>query len=108
MATQTAKVIELARNSILSRAHALGNSSKGLKNVASDLLNREARGNPKALTRIAEGTFLCRQTLQRVMDCEENYRPQADTLERIFRYFGAEITFNEVAIKPRFQNKAKE
>lgn len=108
MATRSeAAAIELAKNSILSRAHALGNSSKGLKNVASDLLNREARGNPKALRRIVDGTFLCRSTLQRVMECEENYRPQAETLERIFRYFNAEIVFNEVQIKSRYQNKEK-
>ena len=42
------------------------------------------------------------------MDCEEHYKPQADTLERILRYFNAQIHFSEVVIKPRFRNHEKE
>jgi hypothetical protein len=105
---QSAKVLEFkeaAKQSILERSHALGNSKRGLKEVASDLLNREGR---KFIKVMAEGMFLSRATVERVMDCPEHYRPQAETLERIFRYFGAEVHFKEVKINGRFQNKAKE
>jgi len=96
------------RNKILERSTALGNSKRGLKEVASDLCNQVGRNNKKAMRDLSEGTFLSRGTIQRVMDCEENYRPQAETLERIFKHFGAEVMFNEVTIKPRYQNKPKE
>lgn len=106
MAQQAVKIA--FHNKILERSHALGNSKRGLKEVASDLCNQVARNDKKGLREMADGTFLCKQTLQRVMDCEEGYRPQADTLERIFRYFNAEISFNEVVIKGRYQNKPKD
>jgi len=86
----------------------LGNSKRTLKNIASDLCNQIARNDRKAIRGLADGTFLCRSTLERVMECEEAYRPQAETLERIFRYFNAEIHFTEVRISGRWQNKPKE
>ena len=104
-ARKVVDIREAARTSILDRAMALGNSKKGLKEVASDLLNREGKRSMQAMM---DGTFLSRGTLDRVMDADEYYRPQAETLERIFRYFNAEITFNEVKISGRYQNKAKE
>lgn len=105
---QKAPVIDMhaaAQSAILNKARALGNTKRGLKEVASDLINREGR---KHLKRIAEGCFLSKQTVARVADADENYRPQADTLERVFRYFNAEIHFEEVMIKGRYQNKPKE
>ena len=93
------------RNKILEKA-ALGNSKRGLKEVASDLVNQVSR-DKKATRMLCEGTFLCKATLDRVRQCDENYRPQADTLERIFRYFNAEVHFTETHIKPRYQNKPK-
>ena len=84
---------------------ALGNSKRGLKEVASDLLNDQGRDQ---LNSMVNGTFLCRGTLERVMDCEEKYRPQSETLERIFRYCNAEIVLTEVKIKPKFRNNPKE
>lgn len=83
---------------------ALGNSNRGFKEVASDLLH--ATGEKPA--KIAEGCFLSATTVARVMDCPQEYRPQSETLERIFRYCNAEATFNGVEIKPQYQNKPKE
>lgn len=108
MSQAKAAALELASNSILTRAKALGNHKKGLKEVASDLLNRGGRKSKREMQDILDGTFLCRATILKVMDCPDGYRPQADTLERIFKYFGAEITFSEVHIQPRFQNQPKE
>lgn len=90
---------------LLERTSALGNSKRGLKEVCSDLCNQFDRRHAKV---IAEGTFLCKETVIRVMDCEPEYRPNSDTLERILRFFGAELHFSEVVIKPRYRNKEKE
>lgn len=109
MATKASSAVALAfNNKILERSAALGNSKRGLKEVASDLCNQVARNDKKAIRELCDGTFLCRSTLERVMNCEDGYRPQADTLERIFRHFNAEIVFNEVIIKGRYRNKPKD
>lgn len=88
----------------LKKKVALGNTARSFKHVASDLLH--ASGEKPS--RIAEGTFLSVHTIARVMDCEEPYRPQSETLERIFRYCNAVCTFEHEIIKPKFQNKPKE
>lgn len=93
---------------ILNRASALGNSKKKLMHVASDLITRD--GNFKA---IAGGTYLSIHTIRRVADLTETetgaeYRPNADTLERIFKYFGAEIRFNYLKVSKKFMNEEKE
>jgi hypothetical protein len=96
-----------AKNLILNNLKkrvALGNTRRGFKEVASDLLNATGEKPSK----IASGTFLSSATVARVMDCEENYRPQAETLERIFRYCNAEATFDHCVIKSQYQNKPKE
>lgn len=102
------------KNAIFDRvkAVALGNTKRGLKEVASDLLNDQGR-DKASMKAICEGTFLSRTTVERVMDLAdtesgEAYRPQSETLERVFRYCNAEITFNEVSIKPSFRNQPKE
>lgn len=96
------------KNTILSKARALGNSNKGLKDVCSDLLNAYG-GDLKAVTK---GTYLCRSTLEHLQNLNDTptgnpYRPQAETLERVLKYFGAEINFSEVKINPRYRNKPK-
>ena len=96
-----------AKNAIfenLKKRVCLGNTRRGFKEVASDLAN--ATGEKPS--QIAKGTFLSPHTIGRVMDCEDNYRPQAETLERIMRYCNAEVVFSEVPIRNNFQNKPKE
>lgn len=97
------------KNSLLTRTRALGNSDRGLKEVVSDILNAYGRNN---LKEVEKGTFLSRPTLQRLMDLTETehgdpYRPQADTLERVLKYFNAEIYFAEVKISPKWRPKPK-
>ncbi len=89
---------------------ALGNQKRGLKEVASDLLNQLGRDQIK---NISQGTFLTPSTIERVMDLRDcksgsTYSPFSSTLERIFIYMGAEIQFNEVKIKPKFRNEPKD
>ena len=96
-------VINLILNDVKKRT-AIGNTGRGFKQVASDLLH--ATGEKPA--KIAEGTFLSANTVARVMDCPEEYRPQSETLERIFRYCNAGATFDHVNIKPKYANKPKE
>ena len=87
---------------------ALGNSNIGLKEICCDLLNQEIpHGDAKALMRVANGTFLCPSTLLRVLDCEENYSPQAQTLERIMRYCNISLTTDYVVIKTPYLNNPK-
>ena len=96
-----------ARKEILSRVKsiALGNTGRGLKEVASDLCNELGKNATKD---IAAGTYLSRATVARVMDCETNYRPQSETLERIFKYCNARVTFDTVSIQAKHQNKPKD
>lgn len=84
----------------------LGDSQRGLKELCSDLLH--SHGGKDNIDAIVAGTFLCKSTLYRVMDCEENYRPQSETLERILRYCGAEVVIHHVKISSKNQNKPKE
>lgn len=96
------------KNAFLSniRNKALGNSKTTLKHLACDLLN--SMGVDQAdITDHAEGTFLCRTTIKRVMSCPDEYNPQAETIERVFRYCGAEITITPVSIKPQYANLPK-
>lgn len=83
---------------------ALGNTRRGFKEVASDLIN--ATGQKPS--EIANGAFLSASTVARVMDCEDDYSPRSDTLERLFRYCNAEVSFSETEIKPQYANKPKE
>lgn len=94
------------RDLIMSRVKsvALGNTRRSFKHVASDLLNELGKNQ---VQNIADGAFLCRQTVERVMDCEDDYSPRSDTLERIFRYCNAEVTFGKVDIKATYANTPK-
>lgn len=100
------------KNSLLTRARALGNTSKGLKEVCSDLINQHGI-DKKGMNQLCEGTFLSRNTIERMAKLTETehglpYRPNADTIERVLRYFGAQITFDQVVISNKYQNKPKE
>lgn len=97
------------KNALLANSRALGNSHRGLKEVVSDLLNQHGRDH---IADIEKGTFLSRHTLYRLMDLTdaesgEPYRPQADTLERVLRYYGAEIHFSEIKIQGRYLPREK-
>lgn len=107
----TAHQIEI-KNRLLTSQMALGNTQRGLKEVCSDLLNDFIKGKTQMKSAM-DGTFLCKETLERMMKLDETdngypYRPNADTCERILRFFGAAITFDQVRITPKFQNKPKE
>lgn len=101
-------VRELITKRIQERRVALGNTRKGLKEVASDLLNEDIGKNKKRIKVVAQGCYLSPATVARVMDCEEFYRPAADTLERILRFYNVTlgVEFSE-AIKAAYQNKPK-
>jgi hypothetical protein len=99
------------KNSLLIKQKALGNSGRGLKEVCSDLINKHGISKKDGQA-LRDGTFLSATTIDRLSkltDTElgEPYRPQAETLERVFRYFGAELYFDQVIIKPKFLNKPK-
>ncbi len=100
-------LLRIIENSLIETASALGNSKKTLAKVASDLLNTEGRQRAGV---IAADCFLSKVTVVRIMDegGDETYSPRADTLERVFRYFGAEIYFRKVTIKKLYHNKPKE
>lgn len=98
------------KDDILSRvdAKAGGNSKRGLKEVASDLLNSLDMKD----SHLADLTLLSPSTIARVRELTpaesgEEYRPMSDTLERIFRGCGAEISLTPVTIKDKFRNKEK-
>ena len=90
----------------------LGNSKIGFKEVCSQLIQNEIDRGRK-LKWIADQAYLSVQTVERMWKLKEcksgiQYRPNADTCERILRAFGAEIHFSQVNIKAQYQNKPKE
>ena len=94
-----------AKAAIQQRVNVLGNSKRGLKELASDLLNQDGRRNVKLMV---EGTFLSRGTLERIMDCDEYYQPRNDSLERVLRYYNKSLTVEDTVITTRYRNKPKE
>lgn len=99
------------KNAILTRAKALGNTEYGFKEVCSDLINQYGN-DPHAIRKIANGTFLSESTVKRMATLTEAesglpYRPNSDTVERVLRYFNAEVSFDQVVIKNKYQNKEK-
>ena len=96
------------KNAFLSniRNKALGNSKTTLKHLACDLLNAMGTDHEDVADH-AEGTFLCKTTIRRIMLCPDEYNPQAETIERVFRYCGAELTISPVAYKAQFGNTPK-
>lgn len=86
------------------RDKAFGNTGIGDKEVASDYCNSVGKAGMKDMV---EGTFLTRKTLERVMDCDENYNPQSETIRRIFIYFGLQAHITSVRIQSKYRNKPK-
>ena len=93
------------RDHILARVTpiALGNSNRKPMHVASDLINAS---NQHFVT-IAAGTFLSAATVKRLAECNEPYRPQGETLDRIMEYFGVQITYSEVEMQSEFMPQPK-
>ena len=99
------------KNRMLTQSKCLGNTKRGLKEVCSDLLNQYGN-DTKSLQKVSQVTFLSVSTLQRICTLEETehgdeYRPQADTLERVLRWAGASITFDQVAISNKYMPQPK-
>lgn len=85
---------------------ALGNSTRCLKHLASDVVNAHGISD-KAMDDLVEITGLCRHTLYNVANCHDDYSPQAETIERCFRAGDKGIVLYDVEILPEFQNKPK-
>ena len=83
-----------------------GNSDVRMKDLCCDILNAEPKSKGY-LKRISEQTFLCEQTLQRVMENPDGYRPQSDTMERIINYADKRIVLEDVKIQKRYKNQPK-
>lgn len=99
------------KKQILDNARALGNSNQGLKEICSDLIN-EFGADAKSVRQIAAGTYLSDTTIKRMSQLTETehgepYRPNADTCERILKYFGASLRFEQVKIRSQYRNKPK-
>jgi hypothetical protein len=100
-------VARLIARKVSDKREALGNSHRSLKHIACDYLNEDIGQNPKRRQAVANACFLNIHTIERVQDCEENYRPMSDTVERVLRYYNVRLLAEEVTIKARFQNKPK-
>lgn len=85
-----------------------GNSARGLKEVASDLVcNSDMKDS-----QLADMTGLSATTVKRIRELTPaesgaDYMPQADSLERVFKGMGAEISLKPCTIKKQYQNKDK-
>ena len=97
-------VLKLCKKEIDERIsmHMLGNSERGLKEFAMDLLNNSLDD----IDTLAAGTYLNKYTLLKLMGGVTNY-PRYDTLERVFKYFNLDLTAAQVAVKTKYQNKPK-
>lgn len=96
------------RQEIMNRVKkvALGNSDRGLKHLASDLLNEYGKSD-KAIEELSEATYLCKHTIRRIQECSELYSPRLDTIERCLKAMNCEITAHEVEIEKQYQNRPK-
>jgi len=83
----------------------LGNSKRGLKELASDLI---AEYGVNATKNIAENAYLSKVTVDRVLECEEHYQPRLDTVERILRVMGCRLNADYISIKGAFMPQPKE
>lgn len=86
------------------RDKAFGNTGIGDKEIASDWCNSIGKAGMKDMV---QGTFLTRKTIERVMDCDENYNPQTETIRRIFIYFGLQSHITSVRIQSKYRNQPK-
>lgn len=98
-------------NRIIDNARVLGNTDTGLKEFCSDLIN-DYVSDKKDWQILSDNTFLSVGTLKRLSLLTETeqgdpYRPQADTCERVMRFFNCEVYFRQVKIKSKYQNKEK-
>jgi len=82
---------------------ALGNSTRSLQDVAIDLIN--ASGWKYKV--IAEETFLCPSTIKNLATGKTK-RPQAETIERIFRAFEYQLDMKAVKLSAKYANRAKQ
>lgn len=83
----------------------LGNSTRGLKELASDLI---AQHGNKGSKQVAEAAFLNVATVERVLKCEANYQPRLDTVERILRACNVRLESGYIATKGKYMPKPKE
>lgn len=100
------------KNTILKNASCLGNSKIGFKEVCSTLIDDACKRGEK-INAIADRAYLSTKTVERMWklkECESgmDYRPNADTCERILKAFDAGVFFDHVKINPKNQNQPKE
>ena len=87
------------------RSNALGNSNRGLKELASDLVAQYGQNGSKI---VAELAYLNPVTVERVLKCEEDYQPRLDTIERILRACDVRLESGYVATKGKYKPQPKE
>jgi ribosome-binding protein aMBF1 (putative translation factor) len=87
------------------RMYCLGNTGRKNKHMCHDLIHDSGLSYEE----IAEGAKLHVNTIRRMADCEDNYIPSSDTVERIQIFFKILMhgTFED-KIQPKYQNKSKE
>ena len=80
----------------------LGNSNRGMKDLAIDLLN----ASKQDINTIAAGTHLHRSTLIKLKDGITKH-PRYDTIERVYKYFEIDLSATQIHVKSRYRNKPK-
>lgn len=90
------------------KAKAGGNSDRGLKELASDILS-QMHGKD---SEIAGDAVLAASTIKRMRELTpaesgQEYRPQAETIERILKAANVEISVKHVKIQKRYMPKPK-
>lgn len=81
---------------------ALGNTHRGLREFAMDVINN-SNEQPED---IAAECFLCKQTVVNLSE-GKTLKPHTETLERIFRHFGIRLEGSFEQMKPAYRNKPK-
>lgn len=102
--------IKAAESLLNKKAVSLGNSNLTPEHIAADLVNEYISKNGKrGLSQIADGSFLGTQTVDRIATDggSEGYNPQGETIWRLFRFFGRQLTVEAIHITPKYQNKPK-
>lgn len=98
------------RDDILSRidAKAGGNSHRGLKEVASDVINASGLKD----SQVADLAMISTSTVHRLRELTpaesgQPYRPQAESIERVLRGLGIGFNMTPENIKKKYLNQPK-
>lgn len=100
------------KNHLIEKARLLGNTDQGLLDMCHKLIVQYGTDS-KSIQAIADYTHLANSCIRRFVSLTETeqgraFSPEADTCERILKFFGVELSCTQTRIAARYAPKIKE